>query len=163
MNRNLCTSLSTTDSDNNTVHVSSWTCNGVDGAVQLYVEDGLGHFWASPTPTFSQIFAGGGPTKIEANDVIMKFFDKFSLDKESVVSSAVSTYTAASSVLLPFTQVTGPPTAAVPTTTARPGATTTTGTGAPTGTGSGAAERLGGSFGLLGGMNAFCAVVLAVL
>ncbi|KAH8904854.1 alpha/beta-hydrolase [Coniochaeta sp. PMI_546] len=106
VSRNHCTNLSTTDSDNGTVHISSWTCDGIDGALKLYREDDMGHVWASRKQTFSQAVMGEGPTKLEANDVIMKFFARFALDKESNGTSS-STFTAASSVLLPVTQATG--------------------------------------------------------
>ncbi|OIW22637.1 alpha/beta-hydrolase [Coniochaeta ligniaria NRRL 30616] len=83
VSRNRCGNLSTADSYNGTVHISSWTCDGVDGALEHYREADMGHVWASQQQTFSQLVIGEGPTKLEANDVIMKFFDKFSLDKES--------------------------------------------------------------------------------
>lgn len=129
VSRNRCTNLSTTDTDNGTVHFSSWTCAGVDAAVEHYREDDMGHVWASRKQTFSQAIMGEGPTKLEANDVIMKFFDRFMLDAESNDTSSI-TFTAASSVLLPVTQATGA--GSLPTGTAR-----ATGSASPAKTASG--------------------------
>jgi hypothetical protein len=167
VSRNRCTNLSTTDSYNGTVRISSWTCNGVLGALEHYREDDMGHVWASQQQTFSQLVIGEGPTKLEANDVIMKFFDRFSLDKESI-NTASSTFTAASSVLLPVTQATG---AGSPST-----GTPATGTGypSPTGTNSGpssASPTVSGSsaaggnsgVGLFGLRNSVGAIALALL
>jgi hypothetical protein len=143
-----------TDFDNGTVHIWSWTCNGVDGALQHYREDDMGHVWASQQPTFSQIVMGEGPTKLEANDIIMKFFDKFSLDKESN-NTASSTFTAASSALLPVTQATGM--GSLPTGTASRASSAS-----PTASGSSAAGRNSGvgSFALL---SSFGVIGLALL
>lgn len=149
VSRNRCTNMTTNEFDNGTVHFSSWTCGGVDGALEHYREDDMGHVWASQTQTFSQAIIGEGPTKLEANDIIMKFFDRFALDKENN-GTASSTFTAASSDLLPVTQATGTgsPTIATASTTgsATPTKSTSgTGTASPTTSGS---SDVGGIFGV---------------
>lgn len=136
VSRNRCTSLSKTDSDNGTIHLWSWTCNGVEGALEHHREDDMGHVWASRQQTFSQIVMREGPTSLEANDIIMGFFDRFSLDKQST-SNDSSTFTPASSVLLPVTQATGA--GSLPTGTA-----TGTGGAGPTPSGNGAARGWSG-------------------
>ncbi|KAK6359251.1 hypothetical protein TWF696_000414 [Orbilia brochopaga] len=77
--RNNCTNMTTT-TINSTVHRTVWTCDGVDGAMEHWREDTMGHVWPSTEPTFSQISAGEPPTKIEGNEVILAFFDKWQVD-----------------------------------------------------------------------------------
>lgn len=149
VSRNRCTNLTTNDFDNGTVHFSSWTCGGVNGALEHYREDDMGHVWASQTQTFSQAIIGEGPTKLEANDIIMKFFDRFALDKENN-GTAPSTFTAASSDLLPVAQATGTGSLTIETASTTSSATPTkstigTGTASPTTSGS---SDVGGIFGV---------------
>ncbi|QDS70705.1 hypothetical protein FKW77_001844 [Venturia effusa] len=59
------------------VHHISWTCGGVEGALQHWKVDGGDHYWPSMTMTISMMVAKAGPQPIEANDIIIDFFDKF--------------------------------------------------------------------------------------
>ncbi|KAH8833346.1 carbohydrate esterase family 1 protein [Flagelloscypha sp. PMI_526] len=78
--RNGCTGPpSVEDTNDGKVHHYKWTCNGVEGALEHYKVDDMGHVWPSTEINFSQLAAGEGPTYIQASDLVMKFFDKFSL------------------------------------------------------------------------------------
>ncbi|KAJ6260099.1 hypothetical protein Dda_4320 [Drechslerella dactyloides] len=77
--RNKCDNMTMT-TINGTVHRFLWTCDGVDGAMEHWREDDMGHAWASREPTFSQIAAGEPPTKIEGNAVILDFFEEWRVD-----------------------------------------------------------------------------------
>ncbi|KAK2761253.1 hypothetical protein FQN54_001775 [Arachnomyces sp. PD_36] len=78
--RNGCTSDSTSDSDGGNVHHTTWTCNGVEGALQHWKVDENGHNWPSKTINLNMAVSGFGPQPIEANDIVTEFFDSFSLD-----------------------------------------------------------------------------------
>ncbi|KAJ7673717.1 carbohydrate esterase family 1 protein [Mycena polygramma] len=52
-------------------------CNGVEGVVQHWKVDDMGHCWASTTLDLTEIAAGQGPTPIDASTIVMEFFDKF--------------------------------------------------------------------------------------
>ncbi|KAI0883172.1 carbohydrate esterase family 1 protein [Annulohypoxylon maeteangense] len=58
------------------VHVS-WGCGGVQGGLQHWKVEDMGHCWASTEINFSQISVGEGPTHIQASQIIMEFFDRF--------------------------------------------------------------------------------------
>ncbi|KAI9712332.1 MAG: hypothetical protein M1820_001545 [Bogoriella megaspora] len=60
------------------VHHLSWDCQGVEGLVQHWKVDDMGHQWASTETDFSQIADGDKPTHINASSIIMDFFDGFS-------------------------------------------------------------------------------------
>lgn len=76
--RGQCSNKTTEESFNNDVQHYTWTCAGEQGALQHYKIDDMDHCWASTEPNFSQLSVKQGPTHIEADDVIMKFFDQFS-------------------------------------------------------------------------------------
>jgi len=78
--RDGCTTKKAEDSDNGNVHHYTWTCNGVEGALQHWKVDSMDHYWPSKSLDFSMIAAGAGPQPIEANDIIIGFFEQFSLD-----------------------------------------------------------------------------------
>ncbi|KAI2615886.1 carbohydrate esterase family 1 protein [Hypoxylon sp. NC1633] len=65
------------DSFGGDVHHMTWTCGGVEGVLQHWKVDDMGHCWASTEINFSQIAAGEGPTHIQASQIIMEFFDQF--------------------------------------------------------------------------------------
>jgi poly(3-hydroxybutyrate) depolymerase len=75
--RNSCSGLKQEDSFNGVVHHLSWSCGGIDGALQHYKVDDMGHAWASTEPNLSQLAALEGPTHIQASQIIMEFFDGF--------------------------------------------------------------------------------------
>ncbi|KAF3928626.1 hypothetical protein AA313_de0205604 [Arthrobotrys entomopaga] len=75
IDRNNCTNM--TETTNGTVHHFTWTCAGVQGAMEHYKVDDMGHYWASTTPTFSQIDAHAPPTPIDGDTLIIAFFDKW--------------------------------------------------------------------------------------
>ncbi|KAH8700102.1 hypothetical protein BGW36DRAFT_123126 [Talaromyces proteolyticus] len=99
--RNGCTSNnSTVSSDNGNVHHTTWLCGGQNGTLQHWKVDKngmcsiipseckylciltisfLGHDWPSKTINFDMMAAGMGPQPIEANDIVIDFFDQFSL------------------------------------------------------------------------------------
>ncbi|KAJ7232313.1 hypothetical protein B0H12DRAFT_1145488 [Mycena haematopus] len=49
----------------------------VEGLLQHWKVDDMGHCWASTSLDFSEIAAGQGPTPIDASTIIMAFFDLF--------------------------------------------------------------------------------------
>ncbi|KAL7625382.1 hypothetical protein AAE478_004599 [Parahypoxylon ruwenzoriense] len=65
------------DSFGGDVHHTTWTCGRAEGALQHWKVDDMGHCWASTEINFSQIAAGEGPTHIQASQIIMDFFDRF--------------------------------------------------------------------------------------
>ncbi|KAI0111223.1 carbohydrate esterase family 1 protein [Nemania sp. FL0031] len=76
--RNACTSSVVDDSFDGDVHHTTWTCaGGVEGVLQHWKVDDMGHCWASTEINFSQISVLEGPTHIEASQIIMDFFDQF--------------------------------------------------------------------------------------
>lgn len=100
--RNGCGANSTVDSDNGNVHHTSWSCQGSNNVLQHWKVDkngrsicilgyrffprfscaltfSTGHDWPSKTINFDMIAAGMGPQPIEANDIVIDFFDQFSL------------------------------------------------------------------------------------
>ncbi|KAF3927380.1 hypothetical protein ABW21_db0204696 [Orbilia brochopaga] len=123
--RNKCTNQTETTM-NSTVHRFLWTCDGIDGAMEHWKEDTMGHVWASQEPTFSQISAGEPPTKIEGNAVILAFFDKWTVDVPPAQGSSTG-----------------------PSSTSSAGPSGTSSTGAPSGTGN-AAGRTAGSLAMMG-------------
>ncbi|KAJ9256118.1 CAZyme family CE1 [Paecilomyces variotii] len=77
--RNGCTSNTTYNSDNGNVHHTVWTCKGISGTLQHWKVDKNGHDWPSKTMNIDMAVAGVGPQPIEANDIVIDFFDSFSL------------------------------------------------------------------------------------
>ncbi|KAI1391442.1 carbohydrate esterase family 1 protein [Hypoxylon trugodes] len=77
--RNGCddSTKSVEDSFDGDVHHTGWSCGGTDGVLQHWKVDDMGHCWASTEINFSQISVGEGPTHIQASQIIMDFFDKF--------------------------------------------------------------------------------------
>ncbi|KAJ6528254.1 carbohydrate esterase family 1 protein [Mycena vulgaris] len=74
--RNNCPSNTTETLFNGDVHHTVWECNGVEGVLQHWKVDDMGHCWASTTLDFSEIAAGQGPTPIDASTIVMAFFDQ---------------------------------------------------------------------------------------
>ncbi|KAF7296259.1 Carbohydrate esterase family 1 protein [Mycena chlorophos] len=62
---------------NGTVQHYSWTCDGVEGLLQHWKVDSMGHCWASTTLDLTEIAAGQGPTPIDASTLVIQFFDQF--------------------------------------------------------------------------------------
>ncbi|KAH7105592.1 carbohydrate esterase family 1 protein, partial [Auriculariales sp. MPI-PUGE-AT-0066] len=78
--RNGCASAARVDDSNEgQVHHFSWTCQGIEGAMEHYLVDTMGHVWPSTEINFSQLSVPELPTYIQASELIMKFFDRFSL------------------------------------------------------------------------------------
>ncbi|KAI0403205.1 carbohydrate esterase family 1 protein [Xylaria palmicola] len=77
--RNGCASSEVEDSFGGDVHHTTWTCgnDGVEGALQHWKVDDMGHCWASTEINFSQLSVPQGPTHIQASQIIMDFFDRF--------------------------------------------------------------------------------------
>ncbi|KAI8630219.1 carbohydrate esterase family 1 protein [Xylariaceae sp. FL1651] len=76
--RNSCASSNVEDSFDGDVHHTTWTCaGGVEGMLQHWKVDDMGHCWASTEINFSQISVLEGPTHIQASQIIMDFFDQF--------------------------------------------------------------------------------------
>ncbi|KAJ7641697.1 carbohydrate esterase family 1 protein [Roridomyces roridus] len=77
--RNNCPDSTKTVEDlfNGTGQHYSWTCNGVEGLLQHWKVDDMGHCWASTSLDFSCLVAGEGPGPISASSIVMAFFDKF--------------------------------------------------------------------------------------
>ena len=96
--RNSCTANSTTHSVDGNVHHTSWTCGDQSGILQHWKVDGngwsfreqqhklhelikmsLGHDWPSKSRNINMLVAGMGPQSIEANELIVEFFNQYSL------------------------------------------------------------------------------------
>ncbi|KAI1266456.1 carbohydrate esterase family 1 protein [Xylariaceae sp. FL1019] len=76
--RNSCTGPAVEQSFDNDVQHYSWTCgDDVEGLLQHWKVDDMGHCWASTEINFSQISVLEGPTHIQASQIIMDFFDQF--------------------------------------------------------------------------------------
>ncbi|KAI1283619.1 carbohydrate esterase family 1 protein [Xylaria sp. FL0933] len=76
--RNACTSSTVEDSFDGDVHHTTWTCaNGAEGVLQHWKVDDMGHCWASTEPNFSQLSVLEGPTHIQASQIIIDFFDRY--------------------------------------------------------------------------------------
>ncbi|KAI1111910.1 carbohydrate esterase family 1 protein [Nemania sp. NC0429] len=76
--RNACSSSKVEDSFGGDVHHTTWTCaDGVEGVLQHWKVDSMGHCWASTEINFSQLSVPQGPTPIEASKIIVDFFDQF--------------------------------------------------------------------------------------
>ncbi|KAK6535611.1 hypothetical protein TWF694_002066 [Orbilia ellipsospora] len=89
IDRNDCTNQ--TETTNGTVHHFTWTCAGVESAMEHYKVDNMGHYWPSTTPTFSQVSAGAPPTPIDGNTLIIAFFDRFTKNVTGTATSPSST------------------------------------------------------------------------
>ncbi|KAI1173979.1 carbohydrate esterase family 1 protein [Nemania sp. FL0916] len=74
--RNACTASKVEDSFDGDVHHTTWTC-GMEGVLQHWKVDDMGHCWASTEINFSQLSVPQGPTPIEASQIIVDFFDQF--------------------------------------------------------------------------------------
>ncbi|KAK6360138.1 hypothetical protein TWF730_006291 [Orbilia blumenaviensis] len=134
---------------NGSAHHFTWTCDGVQGAMQHYRVEGMGHVWPSTEPNFSQVSSGGKPTVIEANDLILRFFDRWDVEDRGTSPSSGGVTT---------TRVGGPSATETggnmgTTTGANPGATTTTAGG-----GNAAGRVEGGMWSL--GVAALAAVLI---
>lgn len=97
--RNSCTANSTAHSVDGNVHHTSWTCGGQSGILQhwkvdsngwsfplerqqkwhLLIKMSLGHDWPSKSRNINMLVAGMGPQPIEANELIIDFFNQYSL------------------------------------------------------------------------------------
>ncbi|KAJ5232912.1 Alpha/Beta hydrolase protein [Penicillium chermesinum] len=77
--RNGCGANTTVNSDNGNVHHTTWSCQDAGNALQHWKVDKNGHDWPSRTINADMIVAGMGPQPIEANDLVIDFFDQFSL------------------------------------------------------------------------------------
>ncbi|KAI0439366.1 carbohydrate esterase family 1 protein [Xylaria telfairii] len=75
--RNGCTASKVEDSFDGDVHHTTWTCGNTEGVLQHWKVDDMGHCWASTEINFSQISVPQGPTHIQASQIIMDFFDRF--------------------------------------------------------------------------------------
>lgn len=49
--------------------------------MEHWYESSMGHVWPSRTPNFSQAMAGTGPTVVEGNEELIRFFDEFPLNR----------------------------------------------------------------------------------
>ncbi|EPS44170.1 hypothetical protein H072_1852 [Dactylellina haptotyla CBS 200.50] len=78
VDRNNCTNM--TETTNGTVHHFTWTCAGIDAAMEHYKVDNMGHVWPSTEPNFSQTQDGKGVAPIEADALILGFFDRFQVN-----------------------------------------------------------------------------------
>ncbi|KAF2729557.1 carbohydrate esterase family 1 protein [Polyplosphaeria fusca] len=76
--RNECTDKIEETVANGDVHHLSWTCSGVEGLLQHYKVDDMGHCWADTEINLTQISVPQGPAPIQASSIMMQFFDKFS-------------------------------------------------------------------------------------
>lgn len=65
------------DTFNGDVHYLTWNCSGKADLLQHYKVDDMGHVWPSTEINFSGIAAGKGPTHIEASEIVMTFFDRW--------------------------------------------------------------------------------------
>ncbi|KAF2435432.1 carbohydrate esterase family 1 protein [Tothia fuscella] len=77
VSRTDCSNKTQVDTFDGDVHLLSWTCDGIKGALQHYKVDDMGHQWPSTVVNFSGIAAGKGPTHIDASALIIQFFDRF--------------------------------------------------------------------------------------
>ncbi|KAK6504617.1 hypothetical protein TWF481_006556 [Arthrobotrys musiformis] len=91
-----------------------WNCDGVDGVMQHFKINGMGHVWPSTEPNFSQLNSGDKPTVVQANQLILDFFDRWEVEDRGV-----SGWTTTAS-----TTTTGPSETAATTTETGPAATT---------------------------------------
>ncbi|KAI1813548.1 carbohydrate esterase family 1 protein [Poronia punctata] len=77
--RNGCTSSKVEDSFDGDVHHTIWTCaDDVEGVLQHWKVDDMGHCWADTEVNFSQLSVPELPTHIQASQIIIDFFDQFS-------------------------------------------------------------------------------------
>jgi poly(3-hydroxybutyrate) depolymerase len=77
--RDNCTSSTTEDSDSGNVHHTSWTCFGISGVLQHWKVDKGDHYWPSKTENVGMLVAKAPLQPIEANDIVISFFDRFAL------------------------------------------------------------------------------------
>lgn len=97
--RNRCTGNSTSHSIDGNVHHTSWTCGGQSGILQHWKVDAngslsstkqqkdlhvltlinSGHDWPSKSRNINMLVAGMGPQPIEANELVINFFNQYSL------------------------------------------------------------------------------------
>ncbi|KAH3913854.1 feruloyl esterase [Parastagonospora nodorum] len=76
--RNSCTGKTEEVIEDGNVQHYSWSCDGIEGLLQHYKVEGLGHCWADTEPNLSQISVPQLPTVIRASVIAMKFFDDMS-------------------------------------------------------------------------------------
>ncbi|KAK6500956.1 hypothetical protein TWF506_003714 [Arthrobotrys conoides] len=77
--RNGCTNMTETVYNKTAVHYS-WTCGGIEGVMQHFKVEGMGHVWASTEENFSQTISGGRPTVVNANALILEFFARWEVE-----------------------------------------------------------------------------------
>ncbi|TID26995.1 hypothetical protein E2P81_ATG01454 [Venturia nashicola] len=84
--RNWCSQTPVVEDLDRGVHHSSWSCGEkkVEGVLQHWKVDGGGHYWPSKTENTGMLVAMAGPQPIEASDIVIDFFDKWVLGKQSL-------------------------------------------------------------------------------
>ncbi|KAK6345680.1 hypothetical protein TWF718_007589 [Orbilia javanica] len=77
--RNKCGTAKETVYNKTAIHLS-WDCDGVKDAMQHFKVEGMGHVWPSTEENFSQLISGGKPTVVEANRLILEFFERWEVE-----------------------------------------------------------------------------------